>query len=813
MPYFVCHESIEMTHRHLYHSARSTPLMAGFALFCSALHTGNSDAAMTTDHVTKSKHRHTKAYKSVPQSSVVPDTASSQELVHAQPINGPLAQGMHPAHYADEAITVHGSSMNILREDIGLSRMPQDVMHTPQTVNVVPRVLMEQQNVKSLDEALRNVPGITASVGEGEGGMSGDQFLIRGFQAQNDIYENGLRDFGVYTRDSFYYDHVSVIKGPSSEVFGNGTTGGAINIVTKAPHKKDSYQANFSGGSGSYYRGTLDINKQISDSIAVRLSAMGNENNMVGRNYIYSHRWGIAPSVTFGLNKKISYTVDYFHQNDNRIPDYGVWVVQKPGAKIAKPITEYGINRKNWYGTTFDQDDVSTDMLSGRLTAKIKPWLTLYNDTKGGIYHRYYSASQPNCNATCVSKYFSGDTSAAIVRNGGLGGPNPYRQSDWSIQNVFSGIARFNTGGIRHEVIGGFDIEHVEDHRKNYPYNETRQGTNLINPSMNVPGLERVSCAENPGGLASIPNGVGRKCYKDGSATDIGVFLSDQIWLAKWFAIKGGFRLDQWYSLYSATGGVKTTPDSHFKQTQTTVNPTVSMMYTPDDNLMVYFNWSESTTPTSLYVTNSNAPFITGSGYSPERSRLYEVGAKYNAFKGRMGFTAALFRLEKNNSTITDPSTGDVSASSDSQRNQGLELSASGNITANWSIIGTYALYDSRVTGSETAADVGKRIQFVPKNSATLWTSYNIAPRTPYNLSIGGGVTWRQAVWLDAANTARVPATLDFDAMIAHKFGEHWRIAMNGYNLANRLNYSSLFQNRVTPAIGRSFLFNLSASY
>ena len=802
-----------MTHRHLYHSARSTPLMAGFALFCSALHTGNSDAAMTTDHVTKSKHRHTKAHKSVPQSSVVPDTASSQGLVHAQPINGPLAQGMHPAHYADEAITVHGSSMNILREDIGLSRMPQDVMHTPQTVNVVPRVLMEQQNVKSLDEALRNVPGITASVGEGEGGMSGDQFLIRGFQAQNDIYENGLRDFGVYTRDSFYYDHVSVIKGPSSEVFGNGTTGGAINIVTKAPHKKDSYQANFSGGSGSYYRGTLDINKQISDSIAVRLSAMGNENNMVGRNYIYSHRWGIAPSVTFGLNKKISYTVDYFHQNDNRIPDYGVWVVQKPGTKIAKPITEYGINRKNWYGTTFDQDDVSTDMLSGRLTAKIKPWLTLYNDTKGGIYHRYYSASQPNCNATCVSKYFSGDTSAAIVRNGGLGGPNPYRQSDWSIQNVFSGIARFNTGGIRHEVIGGFDIEHVEDHRKNYPYNETRQGTNLINPSMNVPGLERVSCAENPGGLASIPNGVGRKCYKDGSATDIGVFLSDQIWLAKWFAIKGGFRLDQWYSSYSATGGVKTTPDSHFRQTQTTVNPTVSMMYTPDDNLMVYFNWSESTTPTSLYVTNSNAPFITGSGYSPERSRLYEVGAKYNAFKGRMGFTAALFRLEKNNSTITDPSTGDVSASSDSQRNQGLELSASGNITANWSIIGTYALYDSRVTGSETAADVGKRIQFVPKNSATLWTSYNIAPRTPYNLSIGGGVTWRQAVWLDAANTARVPATLDFDAMIAHKFGEHWRIAMNGYNLANRLNYSSLFQNRVTPAIGRSFLFNLSASY
>ena len=793
---------------------RSTPLVAGVALLCSGLHVENTEAA-TPEKPAKPSQRHsgTSSGTNKPATHSATDHAAATHDTSAQPLNGPLSGGQHAGEPGEEHITVVGSRMNILHEDIGLSRMPTDVMHTPQTVNVVPRALMEQQNVKSLDEALRNVPGITASVGEGEGGMSGDQFLIRGFQAQNDIYENGLRDFGVYTRDSFYYDHVSVIKGPSSEVFGNGTTGGAINIVTKAPHAGNSYQGSFSGGSGSYYRGTLDINQQINDSIAVRLSAMGNENNVVGRNYVYSHRWGIAPSITFGMNKKISYTVDYFHQNDNRIPDYGVWVVQKPGTAIAKPITEYGVNRNNWYGTTFDQDDISTDMLTGRLTAKVAPWLTLYNDTKGGIYHRYYSASQPNCNATCVTKYFAGDPTASIVRNGGLGGPNPYSQSDWSIQNVFSGIARFNTGKFRHEVIGGFDIEHVEDHRQNFAYNKTRPGTNLVNPSMDVSGLQRVNCSENPNGLASIPNGVGRKCYKDGSATDIGFFLSDQIWLTKWFAIKGGFRLDQWYSSYSATGGVSTTPDTHFNQNETTVNPTVNLMYMPNDNLMVYFNWAESTTPTSLYVTNSNAPFTTSSGYAPERSRLYEVGAKYNAFKGRMGFTAALFRLEKNNSTITDPTTGDVSASSDSQRNQGLELSASGNITSDWSVIGTYAFYDSRVTGSQTAADVGKRIQFVPQNSATLWSSYNIASKTPYNLTVGGGITWRQGVWLDAANTARVPATVDFDAMISHNFGKHWRVAMNGYNLANRLNYSNLFQNRVTPAIGRSFLFNLSASY
>lgn len=803
-----------MTQRHIRSRIRPTPFVASFALICSGLTAEIADAA-TDQH---SPHHGTGPRKSGAASGQDrPETHHSEtpsdEIVSAKPLNGPLA-GTQSGHASpDEHITVLGNRMNILHEDIGLGRMPTDVMHTPQAVSVVPHALMEQQNVKSLDEALRNVPGITASVGEGEGGMSGDQFLIRGFQAQNDIYENGLRDFGVYTRDSFYYDHVSVIKGPSSEVFGNGTTGGAINIVTKAPHAGSSYQGSFSGGSGSYYRGTLDLNHQINDSIAVRLSAMGNENNVVGRNYIYSHRWGIAPSITFGLNKKISYTVDYFHQNDNRIPDYGVWVVRKPGAAVSKPLTEYGVNRKNWYGTTFDQDDASTDMITGRLTAKVAPWLTLYNDTKGGIYHRYYSASQPNCNAGCVSKFFSSHPETAITsRNGGLGGPNPYNQNDWSIQNVFSGVARFNTGRIRHEVIGGFDIEHVEDHRKNYPYNIKREGTNLLNPSMYLPGLERVNCADNPEGLASVPGGVGRKCYKDGSATDIGVFLSDQIWLAKWFAIKGGFRLDQWYSSYSATGGSPKNPDIHFKQTETTVNPSVNLMYMPNDDIMVYFNWSESTTPTSLYVTNSNAPYMTDSGYSPERSRLYEVGAKYNAFNGRMGFTAALFRLEKNNSTMTDPN-GDISSSSDRQRNQGFELSASGNITSNWSFIGTYAFYDSRTTGSDTPGNVNNRIQYVPKNSATFWTTYNIAAKTPYNLTVGGGLTWRQGVWLDTANTARVPATVNFDAVISHSFGQHWRVAMNGYNLANRLNYSNLFQNRVTPAIGRAFLFNISASY
>jgi len=128
-------------------------------------------------------------------------------------------------------------------------------------------------------------------------------------------------------------------------------------------------------------------------------------------------------------------------------------------------------------------------------------------------------------------------------------------------------------------------------------------------------------------------------------------------------------------------------------------------------------------------------------------------------------------------------------------------------------VTATYALYDSSTTSSATAANRGKNVQYVPHNQATLWSVYSAFPRTPYNVSFGGGIVWRQHVWLDAANTLRAPANLDFSAVISHRFNDHWKLSMNGYNLANSLNYQSLFSNRATPAAGRMFLGEVSFTY
>ena len=727
----------------------------------------------------------------------------------------------------EERLTVTGHGFNTMHQSLGMSRLPQDVMHTPQNINVVPQVLMRQQNVKSLTEALRNVPGVTASIGEGAGGMNGDQFLIRGFQAQNDIYEDGLRDFGVYSRDSFDYESVSVIKGPSSEVFGNGTTGGAINMTTKTPGLDNRYAAEFTGGSGSFYRGTLDFNQKLDDSTAIRITGMGSENNVVGRDFIYSHRWGVAPSIAFGLGKRATLILQYMHQQENSIPDFGVPVVTKPGTSVAKPITEYGIRRTNWYGTDNDQNATNDNMETARFTYKLNRHITFYDDLRGGQYYRTFAASKATCDTTCVNNYFNGDPAAALVaRSGptgagaGLGAgtfyaPLPYEQRSWSVQNVASMLANFHTGFLRHQVVAGVDIERVNDVRSQSTYTKAKPYASLVNPNPYVGNLGLVPGESNPGGLVNL-NGLGAKPHSNGYGFDTGLFLYDQIWFTDWLSVKGGFRWDRWQTAYSLTGGdAAKYPDKHMRSVEGVFNPNASLIITPDAHQTYYFTWANSTTPTGMYVTNGSVPIRPGTSSfaAPEKAQLYEVGAKYSLLHDRLGASVSLFRLDKGNAYYTDPVTGNVSGSSDRLRNQGMELSVGGIILPGWNISATYALYDSKVMSSATAASVGKNLQYVPHNQATLWTAYNAFANKPYNIMIGGGVTWRQHVWLNNTNTAKVPANLDFSAMISHRFDRHWKISMNGYNLANRLNYQSLFSNRATPSAGRMFLGEVSFTY
>ncbi|TCZ60842.1 TonB-dependent receptor [Roseicella aquatilis] len=686
---------------------------------------------------------------------------------------------------------------NTLRRETGVPRLPGTVQETPQTINVVPRELLEQQNVTTLEQALRNVPGITASAGEGNGGVQGDQFRIRGFTSQNDVYVDGLRDFGSYTRDAFNFDSVTVLKGPSATTFGQNTVGGAININTRTPHLGNSTGGSISGGLGRFFRGTVDVNQQISSTSAVRLNLMGQYNRLTERDKVDSGRWGIAPSIAFGLGTDTTLTVDYMHFEDRRTPDYGVPVVTAPGQAVGKPVTEYGVRRKNWYGIDSDHDDVTVDRVTARVKHVATDWLTLYNDTRFSYVTRDFAASPPTCTGACVTSFFSAVPSRAQVAYSG--GVSPFHQETWGIQNVTTAVARFQTGPLRHEATLGLDAWAQNDERTGYTYNITRTN-NLVSPSSAV-GNYRVIPATG----ANV---------RETEQRHLGTFLIDRVWLTSQLSVIGGFRLSNYDISYKTYGNNATA--STISSNNTFVDPRASLVWEPTRSQTYYFSYATSTSPAGSFITTQPFSFTSANNsLDPEHNTIYEVGGKVSVLDNRLGLYGALYRIDKGNAFVTDPVSNTVTQSGDEQRNQGIELGVTGQITDNWFLSANYTAMDSETTRSSTAANVGKRVQFVPKNAASVWTTYEAFRETPYQLTLGGGITWRDQVFLDAANTAEVPANFSLDALIAHNFGERkqWRVAANGYNLTNELNYEGLFNNRAVPSAGRTVIFSLSALY
>ena len=229
--------------------------------------------------------------------------------------------GLHAAT-TDEAAADNKLSEIVVTGHPSVSDIPTSFQDTPQNVTVIPQLLLTEQAVNNVQDALKNVPGITLNAGEG--GTHGDNINLRGFAASDDFFLDGLRDTGFYTRDSFNLEAIEVYKGPASTLFGRGSTGGVVNQVSKSPQLSDFARGTLVGGTNSELRGTADVNYAFGDSSAFRVNAMGMKSEVADRDFVRNRRWGVAPSVSFGLGQPTTVTVEYFHQEQNDIPDYGI---------------------------------------------------------------------------------------------------------------------------------------------------------------------------------------------------------------------------------------------------------------------------------------------------------------------------------------------------------------------------------------------------------------------------------------------------------------------------------------------------------
>ena len=792
------------------------------------------------------------------------------------------AQAAEAADLAEAAeisgVTVTGKG-RLLDRDTGLSVLQTTIQDTPQAISVIDSAQLKAQGVTSLEQALRNVPGITIAIGEG-GTLSGDQFKIRGFDAKDDIYIDGLRDFGSYTRDSFNYEEVQVLKGPSGAMFGRGTTGGAINTLSKRPRLEDFTSVDGYVGNGDYYRALADINHRLGETTAVRVTGMYNDTGVVDRDLINNKRWGAAITLATGIGTDTTASVSYLHQHANGRPDYGIIIVQRPGDIVARPASEYGVGveRSTFTGYRNDVDRNDADILTVRLAHKVNDNISLNSDTRYGSYRRYFQYSTlDQCTAACTANLFDGNP--ATEANGGNGGQGPYDMDAWGLQNITTARINYDIGSLKNQLIVGVDISRQENDKVIFAYAlppgfTTRQviPRPLVNPNPSfpagyfvfraVPG-QNINCT-GAGNCTTLVNGapvftntVGTATEKSqGKSTDAGIFLTDRLWFSEQLSVIGSYRVDRYTAELQSLQFNNATSDIKVKPTLK--SPRVSVVFEPAEDQTYYVSWGKSQTPQGTSIVGAGAALaVTTKDLKPEDSEIWEAGAKVTIPSTRLAFTASLFDIKKDNALQVDPDTGFLQAQSgERQEVKGIELGVSGKVTDAWTVSAGYTYLDAKIkqsfancvvaaanaTGTPTGiacpvgqtvatsvanqVAVGRQVAFVPKNSATFFTTYDLSSWID-RLSVGGDVTWqsktpvgytaRSVSFTDRASQtalrlSEVPDNLTVDAYVAYKTGPY-RFAVNLYNLADRLNYTQVFGNRAVPAAGRTVIFSVGATF
>lgn len=664
--------------------------------------------------------------------------------------------------------------------DVTASPAPMSPKYTeplrdvPQTLTVIPHQLIEEQGATTLRDVLRNVTGISIQAGEGGGGLPGDNLSIRGFAARNDVFVDGVRDFGAYTRDSFNMEQVEVSKGPSSMYGGRGSTGGSLNVSSKTPQLRGLQGGTVGVGSDNFTRATVDYNQPLTDfglnGAAVRVNAMFNAGDAAGRDVVDGERWGIAPSVSFGLGTPTRVTVSYTHLAQENTPDYGIpWV---PPANV--PLAEYAdqappVDFDNFYGLT-DRD--YEDTVTGLGTA------TVEHDFNDGVTLRsLLRYGQSTRDSIITAPRFVSNDSTSINRQ-----LQSRDLEDKILAQQNDLLVDFQTGGIGHALVTGVEIarETSENHSRSGP---TAPVTDLFNP--------------DPGDAYAGP--ITRTGARTESTADtLGIYVSDTVKLSERWQLTGGLRWDRFSVDYEsvAVGGAVTP----FERTDDMLSWRAGVVHKPLPNGSVYASLGTSFNPsadgnTGLSLTDATVRL------EPEKSRGYEVGTKWDLFGERMSLNAAVFRTEKTNARTPGINPGDPpTVLEGEQRVDGIELGASGNLTDRWSGFFGYTYMESEVVRSNTAAEVGNELANTPDHSLSLWTAY----RLPWGLEMGGGVQYVGDRYNNNTNARVAPGYWLFDAMAAWRLNNRFALRLNAYNLADERYIDRVGGGHFIPGAGRS---------
>ncbi|MDV2117661.1 TonB-dependent receptor [Alcaligenes faecalis] len=666
-------------------------------------------------------------------------------------------------------------------------KFSETLLNTPRSITVIPEEVIKDRGATSLQDVLRTTPGIT--LGSGEGGTPvGDRPFIRGYEASTDIFIDGVRDYSRGSHETFNLESVEVLKGPSSAYTGRGGTGGSLNLVTKSPKLKDFFEVEAGYGTSDQYRLTADGNYAFSDTGAIRLNLMRMGGDVAGRDGVKIDRWGIAPSIAFGLGTPTRVTLSYSHLENKDMPDLGF-----PFRNAANPdrVTPLEADRDNFYGRhQVDFREYTADTATAQIEHDLNERFTVRNVTRYGKTLNHYLMTRPsfdNCKANSGGACASEGEGLQFTRSDRA----RWRSSE-SLLNQTDVYGTFTTGTLKHDVVAGFEFS------KEDIYNRSITGT---------PGSDTDSFYNpNPNRSYNYSLSYGSKT-KAGDIKTRSAYIFDTIAFNEQWSVNGGVRFDRFE--------VDNTQESRKDDMW---NYQLGVVYKPARNGSIYLSYGTSSNPSGENLGQAGGADGPAGGSAihnikPERSYSWELGTKWDVFDEKLSLTAAVFQTDKKDARASDPLTGDVSLAG-SNRVRGLELGAAGAITPQWNIWAGYTYLDPKILsyqvkqrdGTVNVFD-GKQMKFISKQSFNVWTTYKVMPE----LTLGAGATFVGKRFVDDANQLKLPSYWRYDAMARYDLNKNVSFQFNVNNISNVRMYDAshvgLFAN-VGP--GRSYMFNAS---
>jgi catecholate siderophore receptor len=629
---------------------------------------------------------------------------------------------------------------------------------------------LAEQNLSLLQDALRNVPGITLNAGEG--GAHGDSVNLRGLSIPDSFFLDGVRDIGQYQRDTFNTDSIAVLLGPASAVFGRGSTSGVINAISKQPLLTPYAAIGVAGGEANYWRVTGDFNLPLSATAAARVTLMDQGNGVVDRDQVHYSRYGVAPTLSIGVDTPTRLTFSYFKEEENNLPDYGIPFIDGAPAHVA---------RSNYYSlANYDRTRTNTNIGTLRFAQDISERVTLSDSLRYANYGFEYLVTGPFLGNDFIEPPPSGTPYADIA----VSRDQPSSGGTTSmLVNRTDVTAKFDVGGFANVLTGGTELS-----------KEQSNVTRFQNGLNDIPATPLL----NPSPIFTPPTPITPYSNPKGRGSDVSLYALDSIALSPNWDVDFGLRWDRFESnfseVFSGTG---------FERTDTFVSPRAAVIYKPDATQSYYLSYGTSQNPVIEYliVAPSNASL------SPEKNDTLEFGGRIKLLSGEAQLTGALFDTRVHNARISDPNDPTVQELPFDQHVQGLEIGINGYVTGIWELSASYTHLIDKITATADPKSLGKYAPNTPHDALNFWTTLELKPAW----TIGGGFTAASHRYADTENTAGVPGYAMFNAMTAYSVNQRFKLQLSLNNVTDKLYFTGIYyvniaENHALPAAGRTLI-------